>query len=232
MRETRVTVDLSMKNRESRHVRFDRFSHSFPRNPCRSVGGITLAMPMRGPRLVARLRHNQEMSTYVIRPISSKTIDQAYPLAKVLEPSLTRREWRELCLAQNPLALREAEKVIIALNARGYVKGLCVYCVRDHPTYGRLLDIPLFIVASAADAEGAAEDFLNFLRKVCDASVCSGIRFWTLSPDAWRRRFDPEEIGRSDHGLFMPALPSVAEFEKALRVRAIGGAETIVRFSD
>jgi len=172
------------------------------------------------------------MSAYVIRPISSKTIDQAYPLAKVLAPSLTRREWRELCLAQKPSAFREREEVIVASNAWGYVKGLCVYCVRDHSTYGRLLDIPLFIVASAADAEGAAEDFLNFLRSVCDASVCSGIRFWTFGPDAWRRMFDPEEIGRSDHGLFMPALPGVAEFERALRAHAIAGAEAMVRFSD
>jgi hypothetical protein len=172
------------------------------------------------------------MSAYVIKPIGSRTIDQAYPLAKALAPGLTRREWRELCLARDPPAVREKEKVVVALNARGYVRGLCVYCVRDHSTYGRLLDIPLFIVASAADAEGATEDFLNFLRSVCDASVCSGIRFWTMGPDAFRRRLDPEEIGRSDHGLFMPALPSVAEFEKALRARSIEGAEAIVRFSE
>lgn len=74
----------------------------------------------------------------------------------------------------------------MARNAEGYVKGVCIYAVRDHATYGRLIDVPLFIVASAADGEGMTAVLLNFLRDKCDQSVCSGIQFWTLDREAWR----------------------------------------------
>jgi len=174
------------------------------------------------------------MSAYSIEPVSPKTINQAYLLAKVTWPSLTASEWHKLCRScyASGAVAGDCERIVVALNAAGYIKGLCLYSVRDHSTYGRLLDIPLFIVASAADAEGAAGDFLDFLRSVCDASVCSGIRFWTMGAQTLRRRLDPEDIERTDHGVFMPALASAAEFDKVLRTPAIGNAEAIGRFSE
>ena len=57
-----------------------------------------------------------------------------------------------------------------------------MYAIRDHATYGRLIDVPFFIASSAADGEGVAEDLINFLMGKCDRSVCSGIRILGHEP--------------------------------------------------
>jgi hypothetical protein len=176
------------------------------------------------------------LGTYIIEPIDSKTLDRAYPLAKAVIPTLPQHEWRQLCqsgdfLTARPETIGEGEAIVTARNAKGYVKGLCVYAIRRHATYGRLVDVPLFVAASAADGEGVALELLNFLCAKCDAFVCSGIRFWAMDPEAWGRRLKPDHIARSDHGLFMPALASAAEIEKALCARGVGLRESMDRLS-
>ena len=174
--------------------------------------------------------------SYFVKPIDPKTIDQAYPLARIMTPALLTREWRQFCHSREAPDVgrqmaSDREDIVVACNAEGYVKGLCVYTIRNHATYGRLLDVPFFVVASAADGEGVATELLNFLRCQCDESVCSGIRFWTMSPQTWAHRSKPEHIARSDHGLFMPALASAAEIETALCAHSIGNLEAIDRLS-
>jgi hypothetical protein len=167
-------------------------------------------------------------ASYVIEPIGRKTADRAYPLASVMRPALTPEQWRQFC---HSAELSRDEEIIVASNADGYIKGLCVYAIRDHRTYGRLLDVPFLVVASAADGEGVATALVDFLRARCDRCVCSGIRFWPFDDATWGRRLDPDYIARIDHGLFMPALASAAEIEAALSVGAIGRAQAIAQFS-
>jgi|GEM_PF-1482182 hypothetical protein len=182
---------------------------------------------------VGRLKMSR---SYAIESISPATIDRTYLLARAAMPGLLAHEWRQFCRGHDPSRIRatadDREEIALARNATGYVKGLCVYAVRTHPTYGRLLDVPFFVVASAADGEGVAAELLDFLRDKCDKFVCSGIRFWTMSPnEAWAGRLSPRHIARSDHGLFMPALASAAEIEQALLAHGVGAAEAIDRLS-
>jgi hypothetical protein len=174
------------------------------------------------------------MDTYTIEPIGPRTIDRAYPLAQAVIPALSQHEWRQCCHANGLSSLdpeAESEEIVVAQNADGYVKGLCVYTIRDHASYGRLVDVPLFVAASATDGEGVTAELLDFLRIKCDRSVCSGIRFWAMDTETWSRRLRPEHIARTDHGLFLPALTSVAGIEKALLAQGLGAAEAIDRFS-
>ena len=115
-----------------------------------------------------------------------------------------------------PQTVGEREEVVVARDAKGYVKGLCIYAIREHATYGRLIDVPFFIASSAADAEGVTGELINFLRGKCDQSICSGIQFWTMDRETWAHRLRPDYIARSDHGLFLPALASAAGIMKAL----------------
>jgi hypothetical protein len=174
-------------------------------------------------------------ATYIVEPIGQKTIDRAYPLVKPVMPRMLLHEWRQFChsleLSRAPPIAAEREEVIIARNADNYVKGLCVYVVRDHTTYGRLIDVPFFVAASAADGEGVTLDLLDYLRAKCDSDICSGIRFWKVGPETWAHRLKPDHVARSDHGLFMPALASAAEIENALLAHGLGAAEAIDRFS-
>ena len=174
--------------------------------------------------------------SYFVEPIGPKTIDRAYPLAQAAIPALSKREWREFChshdVADGRLAtLGGREEIIVARNAEGYVKGLCICAVRDHATYGRLIDVPFFIASSAADGEGVTGELINFLRGKCDQFVCSGIRFWTMDRETWEHRLNPDHITRSDHGLFLPALASTAGIMKAVHAQALSVNQAIDRLS-
>jgi hypothetical protein len=174
--------------------------------------------------------------SYVVEPIGSKTIDRAYPLAQAAIPALLKFEWRQFCRSLDfakgrPAAVGDKEEVVVACNAQGYVKGLCIYAVRDHTTYGRLIDVPYFIASSASDGEGVAAELLDFLKARCDQSLCSGIRFWTMDRETWTNRLRRDYIARSDHGLFLPALASTAGIMKALRAHGLSAVEAIDRLS-
>ena len=120
--------------------------------------------------------------SYVVEPIGPETTARAYPLIRAVVPGLAEHEWAQINRPHGgdggrPATDCEREEVIVARNSEGYVKGLCIYAVRDHATYGRLIDVPFFIVASAADGEGVTAVLIYFLRGKCDQFVCSGIRF-------------------------------------------------------
>jgi hypothetical protein len=171
---------------------------------------------------------------YTIEAIGPRSIDKAFPLAKVIAPGLLQLEWRQLCQScesSNVGDAGEGERIVVALNAETYVKGLCLYAIRDHVTYGRVLDVPFIVTASAADGEGVSAALVDFLIDKCDECVCSGVRFWTMNSETWARRLNSEHIASSDHGVFLPALASSAGLRKALRAYAIGHAEAIDRLS-
>ena len=174
--------------------------------------------------------------SYVVEPIGPETIDRAYPLAQAVIPALSKYEWWQFCRSPDvaegrPSTDGEREEVVVARNAKGYVKGLCMYAIRDHATYGRLIDVPFFIASSAADGEGVTKELINFLRGKCDQSVCSGIRFWNMDRETWEHRLSSDHIARSDHGLFLPALASAAGIMKALRAHGLSVAQAIDRLS-
>ena len=170
--------------------------------------------------------------SYVVEPIGPETIDRAYPLAQAVIPALSMYEWWQFCRSPDFAEGRAetvGEREDVARNAKGYVKGLCIYAIREHATYGRLIDVPFFIASSAADAEGVTKELINFLRGKCDQSVCSGIRFWTMDRETWVRRLRSDHIARSDHGLFLPALASAAGI--MLRAHGLSVAQAIDRLS-
>jgi hypothetical protein len=160
--------------------------------------------------------------SYIVEPIGPRTIDHAYPLARACGYAPTLGQWRAFCQSLESAPLRDeaagnnSERAVVARNPQGYVKGLCVYSIKEHLPYGRLLDVPIFIVASAADGEGVATELAAVLLSRCDWSVCSGIRFWPIGSDSWKSRQTPEAIARADHRLFMRPLPSAAEMGRAL----------------
>ena len=174
--------------------------------------------------------------SYFVEPIGPETIDRAYPLARAVLPALSKHEWWQFCRSPDfaegrPPIVGEREEVVVARNVKGYVKGLCIYATRDHPTYGHLIDVPLFIASSAVDGEGVTGELINFLRSKCDQSVCSGIRFWAIDGETWAQRLNPDYVARSDHGLFLPALASTAGIMKALRSQPLSVAQAIDRLS-
>jgi hypothetical protein len=193
-------------------------------------------MRLRGIAAMMSRKARYEMPpSYLIEPIGLETIERAFPLANAVIPTLSKYEWMQSCHCSSVAeggcaARREREDIVIARNTHGYVKGICMYAIRDHGTYGRLVDVPLFIAFSAADGEGVVEELIDFLMGKCDGSVCCGIRFWEMNRETWEDRHSPSYIERSDHGLFLPALAG-AEILKPLRAQVLSIAQTINRLS-
>jgi hypothetical protein len=174
--------------------------------------------------------------TYLLEPIGPETIERVYPLVHTVIPDLSRHEWMQSChcsgVAEGDCAARrEREEIVIARNAKGYVKGLCMYTIRDHQTYGRLIDVPFLIALSAADGEGVAAELIDFLMGKCDGSICPGIRIWDMNGETWGHRHSPSYIARSDHGLFLPALVGAAGAMKSLRAHGLSITQAIDRLS-
>jgi hypothetical protein len=175
-------------------------------------------------------------SSYFIEPIGPETIERAYPLAQAVIPALSKQEWMQSCHCSGVAegccaARREREDIAVARNAKGYIKGLCIYVIRVHATYGRLVDVPFFVASSAADSEGVTRELINFLMEKCDRSVCSGIRIWGIGGETWADRHSPSHIARNDHGLFLPALGGVTGAMKSLRTHGLRITQAIDRLS-
>jgi hypothetical protein len=174
--------------------------------------------------------------SYFVEEIGPEMVDRAYPFIQAVIPSLSRHEWRQFCRSLDfaegrPTTVGEREEVVVARNVSGYIKGLCIYALREHAIYGRLIDVPFFIASSAADGEGVTGELINFLRGKCDQFVCSGIRFWTMDRKTWAHRLRPDQITRSDHGLFLPAFASDTGIMKALSAHDLSLAQAIDRLS-
>jgi hypothetical protein len=162
--------------------------------------------------------------SYTVKPIGPDSVDRAYPLMRAVAPDLSPQEWRRFCRDGG-----QREETVLAINSKGYVKGLCIFGIRDHRHYGRLLDVPVFVVASAADAEGVGAELLQFLEATRDSEACSGVRFWNMGGETWDRRLSVDDMRRIDHGVFLPASASTDQIEKALAACMRAGPTLIDR---
>ncbi len=153
--------------------------------------------------------------TYKIGRISADRIDQAYLLIDRFAPALDIEAWRTFCcdVMKRDSHQLDVDNVVIATNPLDYVQGLCITALRGRAE-DRILDVPVFVVTSAADAAGVAADMLAYLKNVGRAEACGGIRIWTLGKDNWTRHLSESEIRRWDHGAMMilePNAPLPAE---------------------
>ncbi len=148
--------------------------------------------------------------TYQIARISLDQIERAYLLVHPVAYSLDRTAWRAFCssiLSRRYDRRSDYEDIIVAMDLLGYVRGICVMKVAEHPVYGCILDVPIFVVTSVADERGVSAELLRHVRSVGSVKGCDSIRFWTLSDDNWSRHLRKEEFERWDHGLVMQLGP-------------------------
>ncbi|MQT12208.1 hypothetical protein [Segnochrobactrum spirostomi] len=132
--------------------------------------------------------------SYAVSPLSEDKVDRAFPLIRSLEPDLDLDAWRRFCregfeeTGHNGIA----GTVFVASNPRGYLQGLCVAALPEEAREGpasqaRVLEVPIFIAASAADRDGVAAEMMEFLEAYGRDKVCGGIHIWPLDRDTWKR---------------------------------------------
>ncbi|MDK1491242.1 hypothetical protein QN219_14385 [Sinorhizobium sp. 7-81] len=124
---------------------------------------------------------------YSVGPIKREQVDKSYRLVEAVGYHLDLPSWREYCaisFARNWPA-PYAEEVITVENPLGYIVGLCIIRPAHDKIYGRVLDVPVFIVISAADTRGASSSLLGYLTATARNKHYGFIRVWGLEPDDW-----------------------------------------------
>jgi hypothetical protein len=134
---------------------------------------------------------------YKIARITTGQVDAAHLLAGRLDPLLDIMRWRSYCdeAASEAGTAAGRQRIVVATNPRGYLQGLCVHAVVAHPVQGAILDVPVFVVASAADEIGIVEALFRDLCAVAERLDCAAIRIRTEG--SRRLHCHLEESGRA-----------------------------------
>ena len=138
---------------------------------------------------------------YRVGPIRASQIDPAYVLVNRIAPLMSLEAWRRHC--RDSIA-RTADpgagpEIALATSVPGYVTGVAISAPLDDIVRGRLLDVPLFAVISAADEAGVAKDLMSYLAVRATARGCRGLRIWLSGEAPWCGRMLeglPVEAGR------------------------------------
>ena len=124
---------------------------------------------------------------YRVGPIRPGQIDLAYVLVNRIAPLVALDAWRSYCRDSIGRAADPGigPAITLATNIPGYVHGLAVWTPLDHIAHGRLLDVSLFAVISAADEAGVARDLMTHLAACAEAKGCRGLRIWLSGEAPW-----------------------------------------------
>jgi hypothetical protein len=143
--------------------------------------------------------------TYHVIQIGPAEVDRAFLLVEPVASSLSLAAWREFCsqLGSQPSRRPHPEQVWVAVNPVGTIQGLVLSKLSDDLTNGRMLDVPVFVVASAADETGVSGALMSRLRHVAEDSECKSIRFWSVGRDSWSRHMQVADYHSWDHGVRM-----------------------------
>src|ERR1700688_1655507 len=113
--------------------------------------------------------------SYLAGYLQERQIDCAYALVASFAPEVRLAQWRGFCRqALPPLELDGRDTLAVVNDARGYLRGICVFAARIDAAGTRVLDVPLFAPFSV-DARGAARELLAFLSDAADRLHCSTI---------------------------------------------------------
>jgi hypothetical protein len=141
-------------------------------------------------------------SSYIVKQIEPFEVDRAYPLVEPVAANLSLSEWRGYCALLASGAAGQSDCVWIASNPLGIIQGLAVYGVDDSRD-DRSLEVPIFVVTSAADDAGVSKALIDSLKDMATERMYAVIRFWTLTPDNWSRWLDPAARKHVHHGVVL-----------------------------
>ena len=127
--------------------------------------------------------------SYATCPIGEDQIDLAYLLVEATGREIKRAEWKAFCrrVIEWRGALGLHDDVILALDAEGHVKGLFVTEMIQSLLFGRVLNVPMFIAASAGDEDGIILALMEQVKLRAREANCSDMRIWTQGSEGWVR---------------------------------------------
>lgn len=125
-------------------------------------------------------------AAYSVGSIRYDQVDRAYCLIEAVGYDVDLERWREFCSsaiakAQDP----NCETVVTVENPLGYVTAVGILRARISELYGRVLDVPVFVVVSAADTPGVCDALLGFVMATAGEKHCGFVRVASPEPASW-----------------------------------------------
>jgi hypothetical protein len=114
-----------------------------------------------------------------------------------------RGEWVSFCnrIIEWRGATGLYDDVIVTADADGHVKGLFVSEMIQSLLFGRVLDVPMFITASAGDEDGVVMGLLEAAKVKAREAKCSDVRIWTQGGASWMRVTDDAPVASRYEGV-------------------------------
>lgn len=134
-------------------------------------------------------------SEYCVRPLHMDDALRAYSLIQVAAPCFSADDWAQV------VASTDRWTLVAVKDPQGYMRGLAVYRIGTHPIAGRLMDIPIFAVASVIDDVTIANLLFTSLRR--RSAGCDFMRFWAQFPGDFSEIESEDRFRRWDHGLMV-----------------------------
>lgn len=122
---------------------------------------------------------------YSVGPIKRHQVDKAYRLIDAADCHFDLQAWREFCAATVAREHPNIAEIVTAENPLGYIAGVCIMHPVPNETYGRMLDVPVFIVTSAGDTRGVVNSLLAYFMVIARENSCGFIRVAALDPNDW-----------------------------------------------
>jgi hypothetical protein len=159
--------------------------------------------PVRTPFCKPEFWKQRMSRAYSTRPITEDQIDLAFMLVEAAGREVKRAEWVSFCnrIIEWRGATGLYDDVIIAADADGHVKGLFVSEMIQSLLFGRVLDVPMFITASAGDEDGVVLELLQAAKVKAREANCGDIRIWAQGGESWIRATDDAPVASQYRGV-------------------------------
>lgn len=125
-------------------------------------------------------------AAYSVGPIRYDQINRTYCLIEAVGYDVSLEEWREFCTAAIAGGHKpDTENVVTVENPLGYITAVGIIRAKMSKLYGRVLDVPVFIVISAGDTPGVCNALLGFVMASAREKHCGHVRVASPDPINW-----------------------------------------------
>ncbi len=143
-------------------------------------------------------------TAYLVGHIKRHQIDRAYRLIEAVDYPVNLEQWRSFCDRQlnRQYISSTSGDVITVENALGYIQGVSIAHPGNDLNYGHILDVPVFVVATAADTAGVSNALMGHLMAMARADHCRYIIVSSTDASAW-----PASNPNPRNGVVIPVAP-------------------------
>ena len=133
-------------------------------------------------------------SPYIVRPLTTIQIAQAFPLLVILEPELTLDRWSDYASAFiEPSPGAEPRRIMTVQSAEGYIYGLASCRRRCDLHHGCVLEVENFVSLDLTGNKVAANALLKVIESLAREWACRRISLSLLDPRMRDTLRAPEE---------------------------------------